>query len=258
MAQLPSIDPATLPGPASNRNAVLSGQVAPTILTVSPVAAPISGQIWPIGEILNPLPPDTFTMTISGGTTVLVTHNLATKDVVVAIYRLSDGVEVDVPFTRTSINAITLNSAVDLAGHRVVVVASGGSEGAVTLPGRSTATITTASLAVDASESGTVTLTNGYRLLKIITNRPARVRLYTLAAKRDADAARAIGTDPTGDHGLVMETVTTASLLSIEATPAIDGYDGKTTPDGVIPYHVTNKDSGAGIVTCSFAWLRTE
>jgi len=59
---------------------------------------------------------------LGSGTTVVATHNLGTKDVVVAVYRVSDGVEVDVPFSRTSTNAITLNSAVNLAGHRVVVL----------------------------------------------------------------------------------------------------------------------------------------
>lgn len=59
---------------------------------------------------------------LPSGTTPLVTHNLGTADVVVAVYVQATGVEVDVPFTRTSANSITLNSAVDLAGHRIVVL----------------------------------------------------------------------------------------------------------------------------------------
>ena len=60
---------------------------------------------------------------LAAGTTVTVTHGLGTADVVVAVYRTSDGVEVDVPFARISTNALTLNSAVDLAGHRIVILA---------------------------------------------------------------------------------------------------------------------------------------
>lgn len=59
---------------------------------------------------------------LPSGTNVPVTHSLGTTDVVVAVYVKATGVEVDVPFTRTSANSITLNSAVDLAGHRIVVL----------------------------------------------------------------------------------------------------------------------------------------
>ena len=91
-----------------------------------------------------------------------------------------------------------------------------GADGAPGPPGtgftRQTTTFTTASLAANAGESGTLTLAKGYRLLKLMTTRPARVRLYTTAAKRDADVARPIGTAPTGDHGCLLDLVTTAGV----------------------------------------------
>jgi hypothetical protein len=213
----------------------------------------------PVGTVWAPsgttVPANSYAQNISSGTTVVVTHNLATTDVVVAIYRLSDGLEVDVPFSRTSTNAITLNSAIDLAGHRVVILAAGGSG---ILQARASAAVTTASLAASASEAGTINLANGYRLMRVTTNRPARVRLYTTAAKQTADASRAIGTAPTGDHGLILEAVTTSGVLSTDLSPMVDGFDGATTPTGAIPYHVTNKDSTTGTVTVTFLWIRTE
>ena len=124
---------------------------------------------------------------------------------------------------------------------------------------RATATITTASLAAGASESGTVTLAKGYRLWRIITTAAARVRLYTTTAKRDADASRPVGTDPTGNHGCVLEVVTTlAGLLDLDLSPTVDGFDGKGTPDGVIPYRITNTDVGTLAVTVTLFWIRTE
>jgi len=134
---------------------------------------------------------------------------------------------------------------------------SGGAVGPQ-FPMRATATLITASLAPDAAASGTVTLAPGYRLLRITTSRASRVRLYTAAAKRDADVARPVGTDPAGDHGLMLEFVSAATLLSADLSPVVDGFDGKAVPDGAVPYRVANLDVSTGSVTVSFMWLRTE
>jgi hypothetical protein len=104
-------------------NGVTYPQAGVVIGGVKPTSPPV-GTVWaPSGSTVQAR---SYAQNISSGTTVVVTHNLATTDVVVAIYRLSDGLEVDVPFSRTSTNAITLNSAIDLAGHRVVILAVGG------------------------------------------------------------------------------------------------------------------------------------
>lgn len=121
---------------------------------------------------------------------------------------------------------------------------------------RTTVVYTTASLATDASETGTVTMAIGYRLLKIETSRAARVRVYTTAAARTADAARAIGTDPTGDHGLVAEVVTGATL-SYMLSPTVDGVSLESTPSTSISIAITNKGS-TGTVAVTFTWIRTE
>ena len=125
-------------------------------------------------------------------------------------------------------------------------------------PSRSTTAKTTASLAAGAQETGAVLLAAGYRVYRVDTDRPARVRLYTTAAQRDADAGRALGTDPTGDHGLLLEVATTSSLLGLDMSPVVDGFDGKVTPDGQIPITIDNLDSSAGTVTATFTWIRSE
>lgn len=126
------------------------------------------------------------------------------------------------------------------------------------VPARATATYTTASLAASAQETGNIQLGAGYRLLKITTSRPARVRLYATAAQRTADASRAVGTAPTGDHGLMFEFVTQTTLLAAVLSPAADGSSMETVPSAQIPLSIQNLDSVVGTVVVTLTWIGTE
>lgn len=128
----------------------------------------------------------------------------------------------------------------------------------LSLPSRATATSTTGTLAADATETTAITLRKGYRLYKVETNRPARVRLYATASQRDADVGRARGTDPTGDHGLVLDYVTTATQLSAALAPAVSGVNMEAVPSTAIPMTVTNLDTVAGTVTVTLTYAPTE
>lgn len=123
---------------------------------------------------------------------------------------------------------------------------------------RTTANKTTASLANLARESGTVTFTGaaGFRIFKVVTDVAARVRLYTTTAKRDADATRPLGTDATGDHGIILDLVTTASVLSLELSPVIDGYLPGAA--GTVPYTIDNLSGATDDVTATWTYVRTE
>src|SRR5206468_8981843 len=79
----------------------------------------------------------------------------------------------------------------------------------------------TASLAASASENDSVTIFKGSVGLSVTTNRAARVRAYSTSAHRTADAARAAGTDPTGNHGCLLDVVTTGSILTIDLAPLV-------------------------------------
>jgi hypothetical protein len=133
----------------------------------------------------------------------------------------------------------------------------GGGGGAAGAP-REDVSKTTASLADQASETGVITMATGYRISKIVTSVPARVRLYATAAKRDADATRAIGDDPTGDHGLMLEYITATGLLSAALSPMVDGYSLEATPSEDIPYTITNLSGGNSPVTVTLTWQKTE
>lgn len=123
---------------------------------------------------------------------------------------------------------------------------------------RASTGFSTSSLAVLATETGTVSLAIGFRVLKLATNRPARVRLYTTAGKRDADLSRAIGVDPVGDHGLILEIVTTATLLSLDLSPEAIGVSLETVPVVTVPFSVQNRDVTPGVVTTTLGWQRVE
>lgn len=94
-----------------------------------------------------------------------------------------------------------------------------------------------------------------YRMYSISTDAPCRLRMYTTAAKRDADLSRAIGTDPTGDHGLILEFVSTSTTLSADLSPMVDGFTGS---DGVVYYTITNTGASAASISANIIWIRAE
>lgn len=123
---------------------------------------------------------------------------------------------------------------------------------------RLTGTHTSSSLAVNARQSTTFTLKDAaaFRVYKVETDRAARVRLYTTTAKRDADATRPVGTDATGDHGVLLDLVTTSGVLSLELSPSVDAYLPGTA--GTVPVTVDNLSAGTSTVLVTFTYVRTE
>lgn len=121
---------------------------------------------------------------------------------------------------------------------------------------RTTATVTTASLSNNATEDNTLTLKPGYRLIKIETDVAARVRVYDSTTSRTADASRAIGVDPTGAHGVILDFVTTPSILTWWLNPAVDGYTAAN--DDTVPVAVCNLSGATDTVTVTLTWVRSE
>lgn len=120
---------------------------------------------------------------------------------------------------------------------------------------RSDTAYTSASLAANAQESGVITLAKTFMVLSATTNYPARVRLYTDIESRDADAARPIGTDPTGNHGLIMDLVTTAEDLTWKHLCVAGSVFDETTSCPII---VTNLDSEARSIEATINWISME
>lgn len=95
------------------------------------------------------------------------------------------------------------------------------------------------------------------RLFKIGTNRPARVRMYPTSAQRDADLDRPIGQKPTGNHGRLLEVVTTDEFLELILSPAVD-VTSIAEFDPVFYLSVTNLGDTAGAVAVTYHYFRTE
>lgn len=123
---------------------------------------------------------------------------------------------------------------------------------------RQTGQHTTASLAALAVEQSSIVLAKSYRLLNVTTTVAARVRLYDRAAKQSADASRAIGTAPTGDHGLMYEFVGSGSLLSMDTTPPVFGSSMEATPVTSIPLTVDNLSGGTTAITVTLTFFALE
>lgn len=136
----------------------------------------------------------------------------------------------------------------DLANNRTVVTIG---------EPRGTVQLVTGSLASGAKETGSVSLGLASRVMKIATDKAARVQLYTTATKLAADALRPLGTDPTGDHGLVLEAVLVAGVLSLDLNPQVLASNMDTPPTDAMYYRITNMAS-AGPVTVTFTRQRLE
>lgn len=114
-------------------------------------------------------------------------------------------------------------------------------------------TFSAAALANNANTVNTVNIASRYQLLHITTSHSCRVRLYTSTAKRDADLTRPIGTDPTGDHGLMFEFISTTELLNADLSPVVDGF----AETAAIPYSITNLSGATQTITVTLNHVKT-
>lgn len=203
-----------------------------------------------------------YSATIGDGTStsIVVTHNLNTTNVDVSIFELSGNkrkVDPGVEIRNTSVNSITLVFSVAPASNslQVNVFAKGAS---ISGPTRSTSTYTSASLAAAATETGTITLPRSCELYKISVSYPARIRLYHSDAYRTADASRAVGVIPAGDHGMFSEIVAPAGssytfpILPIHDFIALD--DVSTTAY----ISITNLDTVSRVIAVTYSIMSKE
>ena len=108
------------------------------------------------------------------------------------------------------------------------------------LPYPRTATITTAVLSVGAQELGSVTMAERFTINEVTANGTTRLRLYETADQRYADRNRPIGTNPSGDHGLLLEVITDTEHLDLVLKPRAEGANGDTPQTKTIYYTATN------------------
>jgi hypothetical protein len=125
------------------------------------------------------------------------------------------------------------------------------------LDARGTVQKTTASLANNATENDTVALGKSFLLLKVTADRACRVRLYTTAAYRTADASRPPGTDPTGEHGVIVDLVFVGAE-TLDLGPLVLGTCLESSVTTSIPYAIENRSGSTSTVTIDFVRLLLE
>lgn len=123
---------------------------------------------------------------------------------------------------------------------------------------RQTVTVAYGPITAGGSVTSTITLATGFRLLSLATSAAARVRLYDRASRATADVSRPIGALPSGDHGLILEYVTTADVLSASLSPEVDGHSMEVPPTAAIPITLTNMTASSATVSVTLGFVGTE
>jgi hypothetical protein len=122
---------------------------------------------------------------------------------------------------------------------------------------RGTVSVTTGSISNNESENLSITGFKAYALLKIQTNRAARVVVYTDSASRTADASRGSATDPDPGSGVITDITTTGSQTFL-VTPATIGFNADTVVSDYIYLKVTNLSGSSASVEVILTLLQLE
>ena len=124
---------------------------------------------------------------------------------------------------------------------------------------RKTAQVTTDSIASGATDSAkTLTVGKGCMIVKLETDYPCWVRVYSSAAAQSADSARARTTDPTAGSGVLLEVITVAGTLAVGLSPAAMAYSLESTPGTTLHITVTNDDTVSRAITVTVTLVPIE
>lgn len=119
---------------------------------------------------------------------------------------------------------------------------------------RETITLSSGTLAANASVETNIELPAGFRLYSITTDYPARVRIYDNSTNQADDLGRAATTNPGPGAGCLFDYITAAGYLSGTLSPLVDGFnDGSGSP-----ITIQNKDTVSRSIAVTFEYLRTE
>lgn len=116
----------------------------------------------------------------------------------------------------------------------------------------------TSPVADEAEETGTVEIGKSFILTKITADKQCRVRVYQSAAYRTADAGRAIGEAPTGEHGVVLDAYILASNLTLDLSPTPIGNSAESSRTATTAIAIQNLSGSTGTVEVTFYYLILE
>ena len=125
------------------------------------------------------------------------------------------------------------------------------------LKNRTTASVSTSSIANDVAANVSLTIPSVSTLLKLQTSAAAWVTLYYNAASRTADATRSIYADPVAGLGVLAEVVTTGAE-TIGMSPAPILWNNDSTPADTIYAKVVNRSGSTQAITVTATYLQNE
>ena len=133
---------------------------------------------------------------------------------------------------------------------------SGGGGGG--LSGRTTVSVTTASLADAATDNVDITsAAKAYGILSIEVDAAAWVRVYSSASARTNDSGRTELVDPAPDAGVHAEIITTGAT-TVKFTPANIGWNDESPVTDTIYLAITNKSGSTTTITATLTILPLE
>jgi hypothetical protein len=123
---------------------------------------------------------------------------------------------------------------------------------------RTTASVTTSSLASTASEEVTLTGTGkAGQFLSVTTDRPAWIVFYANEVSRTSDSSRLETDSPSPGSGVLMEIITTTGETII-VSPSVSYFNNETSPVASLPLKVTNKDASTQAVQVDVSLIPSE
>jgi len=125
------------------------------------------------------------------------------------------------------------------------------------LQSRTTASVTTTTIANNTTANASITGFKTYALLKITTSAACWVRIYTDAASRSTDSTRVQGTDPLPGSGVIAEVISTTAQ-SIVISPSTIGFNNEASPTTAIPIAITNLSGSSAAITVAVVILQLE
>lgn len=154
--------------------------------------------------------------------------------------------------TPTAPTAAVGTNTTQVASTAFVLANAGGA------PSRGDVSVTTASLADKAAQNGVIVLGKSSLVMKVQGSVKCRVRLYSTAAYRAADALRDPGIDPTGEHGVMLDILFPAGNLTWDLSPLSLVTSDDVPPTSSIYYAIQNLSGAAAAITVTVTRIIVE
>lgn len=111
---------------------------------------------------------------------------------------------------------------------------------------------TTNEIADGVTELSVIEISKFYRVIKVATDLPARVRLYTNITSQANDLNRSKGTDPFANSGLILDVATTEAIPSLELSPTVDGW---LSSGSNVPISITNESGISNVINATITCI---